>query len=394
MREITPKSFDGLILPDTSQRIDLKEYNVLEFVPPPHKHHGKMIWVPPGLTNESMKARPFHVYDPEFLPIIGLYPTMTLIAETDVDPLFHEATAWYPPTDEFFFAQNAGAKAAGTGMAKSAIVQKIDLQQAERIRLEDKGEKIQIDVVSDGSEGIVNPNGATNWNGQIVFCAEGQGDEITTGLVLMNPLEPHNTTVLLNNYHGRQFNSLNDVVTNPRNHELYFTDTVYGHLQDFRPKPGLRSQVYRFDSKSGQVRAVADGFDKPNGIAFSPSGRHAYIADTGISGGFYGNDYTAPATIYRFDVAQDGTWSNRQLFAYISVGSPDGIHCDDKGNVYAGIGDGVAVWNPSGKLIGKIFVGGVVANFQFAGRGRMIILAETHLWYVTLRAKGAEIHDL
>lgn len=68
-----------------------------------------------------------------------------------------------------------------------------------------------------------------------------------------------------------------------------------------------------------------------------------------------------------------------------------GIHCDSKGNVYAGVGDGVHVWNPSGTLLGKIFLGEESANFQFAGDGRMVIGAETHLYYATLAAKGAPI---
>jgi len=41
-----------------------------------------------------MQAKPFHIYDDEFYDIIGSNPTLTLIAETDGDPLFHEATAW------------------------------------------------------------------------------------------------------------------------------------------------------------------------------------------------------------------------------------------------------------------------------------------------------------
>lgn len=49
------------------------------------------------------------------------------------------------------------------------------------------------------------------------------------------------------------------------------------------------------------------------------------------------------------------------------------------------------VWNPSGKLLGKIFTNGLSANFQFAGDGRMIICAETRLYYATLAAKGAPI---
>jgi gluconolactonase len=67
-----------------------------------------------------------------------------------------------------------------------------------------------------------------------------------------------------------------------------------------------------------------------------------------------------------------------------------GIHVDTKGNVYAGCGDGVHVWNPSGKLIGKIYTGIVAANFQFASNGRMIIMGRTKLWYATIAATGRE----
>lgn len=59
--------------------------------------------------------------------------------------------------------------------------------------------------------------------------------------------------------------------------------------------------------------------------------------------------------------------------------------------MYAGCGDGVHVWSPSGALLGKIFTGELVANFQFAGKGRMVILAETKLFYATLGAEGAPL---
>lgn len=88
---------------------------------------------------------------------------------------------------------------------------------------------------------------------------------------------------------------------------------------------------------------------------------------------------------------EDGTFDNRLTFAYISPGAPDGIHCDSNGNVYAGCGDGVQVFNPSGLLIGKIFLGETSANFQFAGTGRMVICAETRLFYAELAATGAPI---
>jgi len=73
--------------------------------------------------------------------------------------------------------------------------------------------------------------------------------------------------------------------------------------------------------------------------------------------------------------------------------SLQGVHCDSKGNVYAGCGDGVQVWNPAGKLIGKIYVGTTVANFHFAGKGRMVMCAETKLYYATLAAAGSFVDD-
>jgi gluconolactonase len=94
---------------------------------------------------------------------------------------------------------------------------------------------------------------------------------------------------------------------------------------------------------------------------------------------------------YRFDVDSDGTWSGRKTFAYVSPGFPDGVHCDTNGNVYSGVGDGVHVWNPSGKLLGKIFLGATSANFAFAGKGRMVICAETNLYYAEIAAEGAVV---
>jgi gluconolactonase len=82
---------------------------------------------------------------------------------------------------------------------------------------------------------------------------------------------------------------------------------------------------------------------------------------------------------------------NRRVFAFAGAGIPDGIKCDVYGNVYAGCGDGVEVWNDGGILIGKILVPGGVANFCFGREGEMFLCAETRLWRVQLAksTKGA-----
>ncbi|CAO2653394.1 Nn.00g028050.m01.CDS01 [Neocucurbitaria sp. VM-36] len=377
-------------VPAAAQIVDQKIFNVLESVPPPAVANGSTPFVWPGVTAESLLAQPFHIYDEEFYDVIGSNPSLTEIASSDTDPIFHEAVTWYPPRDEVFFVQNAGAPAAGTGLNKSSIIQKISLSDAEKVRNGSLA-AVPVTVVNTSNPQVINPNGGTNYKGNIIFAGEGQGDNVPSALYVMNPEAPYNTTTLVNNYFGRQFSSLNDLVVSPRNGDLYFTDTLYGYLQDFRPVPGLRNQVYRYNFDTGAITVVADDFTLPNGVTISPDGDKAYVTDTGSVLGFYGRNLSAPASIYSFDVSKDGTWENRKTFAYVPAFVPDGVHCDSKGRVYTGAGDGVWVYNPSGKLIGKIFTGVVAANFQFAGEGRMVITGQTKLFYVTLAASGAPI---
>lgn len=105
----------------------------------------------------------------------------------------------------------------------------------------------------------------------------------------METTPPYRRTPLINNYHGRPFNSLNDVITlkNPTTSQetIWFTDPTYGYEQDFKPAPELPSQVYCFDPIDGEIRAAADGFVKPNGIAFNKEGTVCYVTDTAMISG-------------------------------------------------------------------------------------------------------------
>ncbi|KPI42061.1 uncharacterized protein AB675_5386 [Cyphellophora attinorum] len=350
-------------LPDSAQVIDQKSLAVLETVDPPSVQNLSSVFLPPGITSQDASSKPFHVYDEAFLELLGSNVSLTLIASSAKDPLFHEAVVWYPPTDEVFFVQNAGAKDAGTGLNKSSIIQKISLAQAEAVA---QGLNSSVDViVVNSTPTVINPNGATNYQGQIVYTGEGQGDDIAPALFLMNPLEPYNTTQLVNNYYGRQLNSLNDVAINPLfPNAIYFTDSLYGALQDFRPWPTttIPPMVYRFDPSTGAIRVVAADLNKPNGLTFSPDGSVAYVTDTGALEGFYGVNASLPATIYSYNVTAAGNFANRQTFAYVSPWR--------------------ACIEPDGVLLGKIWVGSTVANFRFTGKGRMVIAAETKLYYV------------
>lgn len=121
-------------------------------------------------------------------------------------------------------------------------------------------------------------NGAINYNGDILFCAQGNLTE-PGGLVVMKATPPYATETLIDSYHGRLFNSVNDVVTHTDG-SIWFTDPIYGYEQGFRGKPQLPCQVYRFEPSTGDIRVVADGLGRPNGLCFSPDEQTMYITDT------------------------------------------------------------------------------------------------------------------
>lgn len=145
------------------------------------------------MTEQSLEAKPFLIFDDEFYDVIGPNPSLTTIASSDSNPLFHEAVTWVPETDEVYFVQNAGPIAAGTGLNKSSIIQKILLSDAEKVR-NGSLKAVPVTVVPTKNPEIINPNGATNYKGNLIFAGEGQGDFVPSALYVMNPLPPYNTT--------------------------------------------------------------------------------------------------------------------------------------------------------------------------------------------------------
>lgn len=246
--------------------------------------------------------------------------------------------------------------------------------------------------------GVDMPNGAVNHPEEgILICAQGSRDPISGGIYRTST---KGTVPIVTNFHGKPFNSPNDVVVDKKG-GIWFTDPSYGHDQGFKDTPQLPEQVYRYQPDTGDCRVVADGFGRPNGICFSPDEKICYITDTSTSRGSASDDPHQASTIYAFDVVTaDGRWEpqliNRRVFAFIAKGFPDGIKCDMKGNIYSGCGDGVHVWNSYGTLIGKIATGDWVANFCFGEGGEMFICNETKVWRVQLHrnVRGALLGEL
>src|SRR3954468_23385019 len=74
----------------------------------------------------------------------------------------------------------------------------------------------------------------------------------------------------------------------------------------------------------GSARQVADGIAFPNGMAVTPDNSTLIVAES------YGRKLTA------FDIAADGSLSNRRVWADLDGGVPDGICIDADGAVWYG----------------------------------------------------------
>ncbi|PLB48519.1 calcium-dependent phosphotriesterase [Aspergillus steynii IBT 23096] len=327
-----------------------------------------------GNVSQHLPAA-FEVHDPGFLNITGQSPTLDVLLHNDAFPFAHEASVYIPSTDELFLTSNIYTDPATHHSTIS--ISKVALSS----------HPVSSQIINSS---IPLPNGAVNHNDGILFCAQGTLNQ-SGGLFQMSLDPPYRATRLVGDFYGREFNSLNDVVV-ADDGAFWFTDPSYGFVQGIRPAPQLPGQVYRFDPATRGLRVVADGFEKPNGIAFSPDQKTIYITDTGSTIGDGSTDPTKPSTIYAYDVATlhgEPALVNRRVFAMADTGVPDGIKTDTAGNVYAGCGDGINVWSAGGVLLGKIRVKDGAANFSFGRDGRLFILNENTLWAAQL-GKGVK----
>jgi sugar lactone lactonase YvrE len=100
----------------------------------------------------------------------------------------------------------------------------------------------------------------------------------------------------------------------------------------------------------GRMTKAADGLLFPNGTVITPDGRTLIVGET------FAHRLTA------FDIAADGTLSNRRLWAQIEGCYPDGICLDAEGAIW--------VSDPFGHRLVRVFEGGRVAReIDLAPRG-------------------------
>ena len=196
-------------------------------------------------------------------------------------------------------------------------------------------------------------------------------------------------TVIADSHAGKRLNSPNDVVVKSDG-TIWFTDPPYGILSDYEGRTAEQEQdgcfVYRCDPASGRLEVVADDFDKPNGLAFSPDETRLYISDTGLS-----HDPAGAHHIRMFGVSDGSSLTGGSVFAEIDPGLSDGFRFDAKGNLWTSAGNGVHCYSAEGEKLGEILTGETVANVTFGGskNNRLFITATTSLYAMYVAVPGA-----
>jgi gluconolactonase len=193
-------------------------------------------------------------------------------------------------------------------------------------------------------------------------------------------------TRLVDRHAGKKLNAPNDVVVKSDG-SIWFTDPLYGIQSDYeggRQTSEQPAAVYRFDPATGEIAIVADDFDGPNGLAFSPDETRLYIAETGDQQTDDPRQY-----IRAFAVTERGLRGG-DVFHKIEPGYADGLCVDEDGNVWSSAADGVHCIAPDGALLGKILVPYRVSNLTFGGlhRNRLFIGGSHTLYAIFLNRRG------
>ena len=217
------------------------------------------------------------------------------------------------------------------------------------------------------------PDGSTyDGKHRLLDCAS-----VLRAIVEVTPDGHYN--ILADRFEGKRFNSPNDVVIGP-DEAVYFTDPTLDLVKGEKQEIPFQG-VYRLDDK-GKVRLLTKDLSQPNGLAFSPDGKHFYVDDS------------EQKNIRVYDVERDGSLSNGRVFAEEPGGPhegvPDGIKVDQIGNIFVTGPKGIWVWDPQGHHLGTIAMPEQPANLAWGDKDyrTLYITATTSVYRLRTKARG------
>ncbi len=196
-----------------------------------------------------------------------------------------------------------------------------------------------------GSNGL-----ALDKDGKLLLCQSGNRQVVRMNAPLDSPKPAF--IVLAKDFHGKKFNSPNDLVADSRNN-IYFTDPIYG-----LPKGANDSTrelnfegVYKI-SNTGKLSLLIDSISRPNGIALSLDEKTLYIGSSDNHTKWYAYQLDSNGNIKSGKILLDG-YEMKEKATNMKTGA-DGFKTDRFGNIFSSGPDGINIISPEGKLLGLI----------------------------------------
>lgn len=189
---------------------------------------------------------------------------------------------------------------------------------------------------------------------------------------------------LVESHAGKRLNSPNDLVVHSSG-AVYFSDPPYGIQSEAMGVLAEQEQplngLYLLPPGVSEPVLLAEDFERPNGLAFSPDESLLYVNDT------------PRYQIRVFPVRPDGTLEEGRVFAEFSAehgeGRPDGMKVDLNGNVYTTGPGGLWILAPDGEKLAHVRLPEKSSNCAWGDDGQSLyITASTCVFRIRTRVPG------